>query len=371
VDILRRLVVSVLATLAYAIVLAGEVAAAPAPDARRAVLVYYGNDTLADAPLSANYAALFDILRRKNDAASEETAETLRHDARRSGEVITRDIEVLRTAARLYNLEFFAFTNELAIQGGFLSAGPADDTATIRALPFTLARGSSVLERSPLSRADFLLHALTAVIGTAPARPHDIHLIVNTHGTGELAMMPRVAADFTTANADAVLAQLANESNDLALPLQLHGTRKLELWDTISTLSSRHDLRFPVIFMESCDSGPLEWNEYLAIPPSVEILAHSGTSGLKPVEIEYTGLLDTAGGSARNAGDFKRALIDQLAAKGVQVDSRRSLWRWPAKTMLASIPVFWFFLPLGIWIAALCGLAFARRLRAPRPIEGV
>jgi hypothetical protein len=331
--------------------------AADASSSRRSMIVYYANETLESSLDSPNYVALLKILRMDPTVGSE-LESTLEYDASHFPSIVSRDIKALKSIALGREMDLFVFTNSMTKRDQYLFADSRKQSAETRPLSFGPMPTDTVLENSPLSHSAALVNALEIALADGHGTPTDLYLIVNTHGTDEFAMIPRVAANFVTANPAEVLAQLsANEQSDLSLPLVMSGTRKLAFWHAISDVSARFPVRFPLIFIESCESAPHKWSEVLAIPSAVAAIAHSGFSTLKPVEIDY----GKVGGTERDG--LGQDLTSELKKVGVRVEPRWLIWIWPLRVTFSQINVLWFFVPMAIWLPA-SGLAW---LRARRP----
>jgi hypothetical protein len=321
----------------------------------RSALVYYANETVEGALSSTNYIALLNIL-RKDPVVGPKIEATLRYDAEHSSSIVSRDIEALERIAQAVEIDFFAFSNAMALRGEYLFADARADILEHQPFSLGILPPDPALESSPLSRSVVLTRALEAVL-TRRDQPTKLLLIANTHGTADFAAIPRVAANFVTADPNSILSQLSDEPHDMSLPLALSGTRKLAFWEVISDVSRRFSVEFPLIFIESCESAPHSWAEFFTIPSTVSVIAHSGFDEIKPAEIDYREFLSDDIG---DLSDLSQIFTVGLAKRGVRVEPRWLTWTWPARVTLLQINVLWFFVPLTIWTLTLALLLVSK-----------
>jgi hypothetical protein len=292
-----------------------------------------------------------------NSSVGPEILANLRSDAEHSSEIALRDIRALKEVSQKYRMDFFAFTNSMTLRAEYLFVDGRSGQSQVR--PFNLGElpADTVLKNSPLSRAVVLQSALEAVLSEDANATTDVFLIVNTHGTADIALIPRVAANFEVADPGRVLAELGDEPHDMSLPLPISGTRKTAFWHAISVVSERFPVRFPLLFIESCEGAPYKWDELLAIPASVSVIAHSGFDGIKPAEIDFGALLRT---TSEDVAGFNRSYAAELVKTGVHVEPRWLIWIWPLRVTLQQIPVFWFFVPMALWLSGMALLLIRR-----------
>lgn len=337
------------------------------PPSYKTILVYYANETTAAAIQSENYGVLYEILRLSGSAAALEALEAIQYDAAEGPRIVGRDIVALEHWTRLHQIDFVAANNEAAMGGFFLWGEFSRDrqgSLQRHPMPPMAATGSIVIEYSPLSRATVLRSLLAEIATLYQTHKLRIILFVNTHGTADMALMPRVTTDFTKVNRDQVLAELSGTRNDLGLSaVTLEGTSKVLFWEALRGVGAETGATFPLVFLESCESGPLSWAEFLAIPSIVEYVAHGGTGSLSPLRIDYANLGNLA---ALTGHQMALTLRETFGRQGVFVDHRNLTWVWPALQSLAQIPSFIFFLPLAIWAAVHCTSAFIGRLSVRR-----
>jgi hypothetical protein len=330
----------------------------PAP--RHAVLIFYANETSQAAAHSENYAKVLAVLRRAGGAQAEQASASIVRDAERFPALVQRDIGDLLAAAQRWKFDAAVFTNEMAFAGRYLLYRAATDKIEQVSLPEIPPTTSVILATSPLARPDVFRSALTAVAAQYPRNSLDAVLITDTHGSGEMALIPRVNADLSRPDAERQMQQLL-ESDDNGVPpewAELPGTGKLAYWQTISDVSAAYGVRFPLAFREACDSGLRTWREFAMLPDSVGSVAHSAMGVLDSADISYARIF----ADFRPGGDWQSVLAAGLRGDGVHVNGRWTIWLWVALIGLGSVPPILFFVPLGAWLIwYLAGVAVRRR----------
>lgn len=329
------------------------------------VLIYYANETSQQAARSANYAAVLSVLDGISGPTAAALSRNIRVDASEFPQVVRRDADALLAAARRFDFDLVVFTNEAALADEFRVYRGSTGALDVRPLPALPAATSTVLATSPLSRPEFLRAALHAVADLYGRKPVDAVLIVNSHGSEDMLLMPRVNADLSFPGAAEALArQLDTDGDDAALApwAGLKGTDKLTFWRSVSEVSAATGMRFPLVFLESCESGTASFAQWRAISDDVELIAHTGTGNIRPVDIDY-GKFFAAGPVD---ADWVADLISGLTASGVHVDGKSMQPYWILWFAL-EVPAAWvYFIPLGLWLcwSAFAGLARLRMASA-------
>jgi hypothetical protein len=336
---------------------------------RHSVLIFYANETSAAAAHSENYAEVLAVLRRNGGAQAERAAASVLGDAERFPQLVKRDLDELQSAARRWKFDLAVFTNELALAGTYLFYRAATDAVETRPLPEISAPPSVVLATSPLARPEVFRSALLAVAGQYPRASLDAVLIADSHGSGEMALIPRVNADLSRPDAAPEMQDLL-DSDDNGVPpdwAQLQGTGKLVFWQTIGEVGAAFGVRFPLVFREACASGLRSWREYGMVPGNVALIAHSAMGELDSAGISYAKIF-SAGAPGAGVPDVAwwSTLSAGLSRSGVHVDSRWTIWLWVALISVGSVPAALFFIPLVAWLTWQAGAAIAARRRAAR-----
>jgi hypothetical protein len=328
--------------------LAGNTTAAY--ESHQPVVIYYGNETTGIALGSENYRALFAILRDLRNETGLNAVSRLREEAANAPIIVSRDSNSLESASRLYRFDLAVFTNEMALNKKyrFIHYGSTALHSFDR-VPLSV---DPILRSSPLSTPEFLEGAILDVLSRSD---HDaeVILIINSHGTRDLIIMPRVAADFTGPESTDMAAALSgHNTNDLvAGGTRLKGVSKIQFWHSLDRIERLTHAQFSLVFLESCESGVSSWREYFSIPYGVKVIAHSGFGSIVPAEIDYSLLSEANGGQGAEVSLPER-FIALLKRFGVRIDDRFSVWVWPLLATGASAPLQLYVAPLVMWCFA-------------------
>jgi hypothetical protein len=315
---------------------------------RHRLLIYYGNETLEQAPRSELYAALLSILRSSSNSQALAIAENLMKDAREFPVAVYRDVKALVQAAGPLEFDVAVFTNALALERRYLHYRSGAEAPTVLMLPELTATSSQVLNLSPLSRADYFKAALREAASLYPADSTEAVLIVNSHGAPDMSLMPRVNVDLSEPSTrDAFRKLLVTAGSDAPVWATLKGTDKLEFWRAVSEAGMSRGIVFPLIVREGCYSGPSSWKEFFSVPGNVRMLAHTGMDGISLDQIDYQVVFHDQ--------DAAKSWVDRLASglrlAGMHVDTVGTLWVWLIPITVRLIPLPLFFVPLASWIA--------------------
>jgi hypothetical protein len=331
------------------------------PAQHQSVLIFYANETSQAAARSENYANVLAVLQRTGGAQAEQAAASVLRDAERFPQLVKRDVAELAAAARRWKFDLAVFTNEMAFERRYLFYRAATDKIVTRELLDVPPTSSIVLATSPLARPDVFRSALLAVTTQYPKDSLDAVLIADSHGSGDMALIPRVSADLSRPDAARQMQQLL-ESDDNGVPpdwAELQGISKLDFWQTIRDVSAASGVRFPLVFREACASGLRSWREYDVLPSSVALFAHSAMGELDSANISYARILS----AELPSPDWSLALSAGLGRSGVHVDSKWTIWLWVALISVGSIPLGLFFIPLVAWLIWYVGAGLVARRR--------
>ena len=246
----------------------GVSARATAAEAGRAqVIVYYANETTKDVGQSENYVALRRILQSSSHPRVQATLEAIDYDAEQSSRIVERDIPALIAIAARLGFDLYAFSNSLAVKGEYIffdHRAPRSSSSQLRKFPLIEQGENIVYANSPLSNPKVLTSALEVIGQYYRPGTLDLVLLLNTHGTREMAIIPRVTADFTEVPPQSVIGELTGAApNDLAISwLVYQGTSKLEFWRVIARFSERFGAVFSTVFLESCESAPCRFRSW-------------------------------------------------------------------------------------------------------------
>lgn len=314
----------------------------------RSMIIYYANETVPEALESRNYRALFAILGKIQNTSGFAAAESLRSDSRTFRAKVIRDVASLRNVAGSGATDLAVFTNALALQGKYLVVRTGVEELATLDLP--RSGDDPVTEYSPLaSKVNFGIAIFRALKDYDDS--DEIILIINSHGTKNLAVIPRLAADFTKVDVGLVRKQLESEQgDDLAIPaVELRGITKIGLWQQIDKVTSSLALHFSLVFLQACESAASSWTEYFSVPLTVTYVAHTGFTSISPEQFDYALLSEATWPVGEK--DQVQQISSFLQKTGVvHFDSRFSYWRWPLLVTLASVSKWAFFVPLVLWL---------------------
>jgi hypothetical protein len=315
---------------------------------RRIVVVYYANETSAETSSSQNYRELFDILDNDSGSLSRLVAESISGDVVRFRNLVDRDLNDLIQAASQRRFDLIAFTNDLAAKHEFVAYASDLDQLSYQNLPVLPPAPNVVLATSPLSRPDFLRSALSIVAERYPPDTLDVLLIANSHGSAEMALMPRVNVDLSSSAAKDELknALRTNDRSSATGLIKLQGTTKVDFWNVLKNVSDGRSVRFPLVFREACGSGIRSWEEYYSIPNSVSLIAHTAMEDFAGESISYANIFR----NVKNSRNLVSAVEAGLAQSGVHVNSASWIWGWVVFIEMGALPRFLFFAPVVLWV---------------------
>jgi hypothetical protein len=320
------------------------------PHERHQVVVYYANETTAQAAQSGNYRLLLSALQRSSSPDAKPIADALKEDAKEFPALVEHQVERLLMVAKRRQFDLVVFTNALALDRNFLVYKAATGAVEIKTLPARPPAPSPALATAPLARPGYLRAALMQVGTLFPSNSIDIVLITISHGAGDLALTPRVFADLSLANATNLVAELSRPVPDAGGPplwAAYPGTTKVEYWRALSEAARRYGMRFPLVIREACESGVSSLRELLALPHSVGAVAHTGHALIIFSDLDDASLFDVDGGNA----DRLQHASQVLAKSGLHVDRRPALWLELMETMFWRWYGYLFFLPMALWLA--------------------
>jgi hypothetical protein len=334
-----------------------------AQEARHPLLVYYGDETSAQASQSENYAALLEVLRGSDNPRSAIVAESIVADAEKFPLLIRRDVAALKVQAKRLGFDLAIFTNALAFDGKYQLFSAETGTIETHKLPEIPSASSTILATSPLSRPEYLRAGLLSVSALYPDDTLDMVLITNSHGGRDMVLIPRVNADLSQTGAALAMREML-ESDDNGVPpawAQPQGTSKLAHWKILNDVSAAHGVRFPLVFRETCVSGIRSLTELFAVPDNVGLIAHSGTGNINGWDLDYAQML----GTVAPGSDWIASLAASLKDHGVHVDTWTTAWFGVLLVALRNVPVVVFFVPLALWIAWYAWRQYRRRAKSP------
>ncbi len=323
---------------------------------RHRVLIYYANETPEQALSSPNYKDLLAALRQSPTDVAKIIAKSLTDDGHHFPLVVRRDIQDLDRVALLSKSDLVVFTNTLTLKHKYNVLYGSQGRLETRSFPTIPSSADRVFANSPLSRPEQFRTALDLVGNLFGKDSIDAVLIANSHGTPQMALMPRVNVDLSRTTPEQLLAQLMRSGSGEIQPVWAvpRGTDKVQFWKIISRASALYKMRFSLVFLEACESGPYTFSDVLSVPASVALVAHSGRANIDPSAINYAPL------EREQPSLWPNQLPLLLRAYHIHVDSRLKLWLWPTLIKLRAIPPSVCFLPLALWLICFASVTLGR-----------
>jgi hypothetical protein len=275
--------------------------------------------------------------------------------------VVRQDQTDLQNAAREERFDLAVFTNEMTLDGRFLYFNAQTSQTQSRSFPALTPLSDAILATYPLARLESFKAALASVFELYPRDTLDVVLISASHGSTEMALIPRVNTDLTVPHArEELIRQLREGPSGAAFQwAKLQGIEKTEYWSAIREVGGRAGVRFPLVFRQSCLSGPSSWRELVHVPTTVEYIAHSGMQNMNMLQINYREVFAGIGAEA----DWIETFKSRIEGRHVYVQSWTTLWVWPLLNALASINPAIYFVPLILWALWIAAVIIRKGLR--------
>lgn len=332
------------------------------PGSERYVVVYYANETTTETLESEPYQKLQNILALSGHPLAHKLAASVAQDARLFPASVRFKTSEFIAQARRRSFDLAIFTNELALEHQYLFFNAAAQELERAVFPAKSSTAHPFLKAAPLSQAEAIEQALNTVVRRYSDASLRILLIVQSHGTHEMALMPRVSTDVDQVTpAELILALDEDAGTPLPNWARLQGTTKAEFWRTLGRQGSAHpNITFPLVILASCESGLGGWEEYWAIPSTVGLIAHTGMRQLSTRSEPLDLVLGNADGSL--------SLSDVLPAvrqAGFDVDTKVSLTAWLVPLALWQLPLFLYFLPLAALLIYLSVRKLIQQIKVP------
>jgi hypothetical protein len=331
-------------------------------------LVYYANETVPQIVDSRHYQSLLRLLEAERDARADSVMRSIQYDLAFFPAAVQKDIKDLRATALANAWTLFIFTNASALKGNYERQG-ADGVTETYAFPLSPTNEDPLLEYSPLARPEVLRNAAAEVADQLKGSNAKLVFITKTHGSEDMALMPRVSAD-TSWVTRSELRSLMNESDsaDSFSPSWAaeRGTSKIEFWQSLRRW--RDDgIDLALIIRDSCRSGVSSLEEYFWVPWQTKAIAHSGNTELYFNQLDYGRIFSLA--PRQTIEDSYAALV----ANGLAIETRSDRLYRAAELALRAIPLPLFFIPFVVWLVAVFGMSltsanlFRRRGQESRP----
>jgi hypothetical protein len=322
---------------------------ARAADART-VVVFYANETSARAFSSEHYQTLLQILASAHGEFAKGLRAELAADALDFPASVVSNEAALMTHARRVPFDLVVFTNEMALDHRYLRyRGAEDRQETLAFAPLSGPEHTHpFMVTAPLSDSRMLKAALAEVVTHYEAQRLEIVLLAYSHGTLDMALMPRVNIDLRLATENEIRDALERGPRGTAAPgwARLQGTSKTEFWRVLSDVSTAQPhVRFPLVIRAGCQSVLMSWEEYFAIPRSVGLIGHTALESPTLKSTRFDKVFERASGAMAVTD-----LATGAREAGFLVDSRSSLSVWLIPVTLWQIPLWCYFAPFGVWV---------------------
>lgn len=344
--VLRLCLIATIGTIAWA-----ELAGASPPEQAGddVLFVYYGNETPEQAQdQSPNLKMLLELLRQSSAPVARQLTTIIETDLLQFRAQVARDQVALLEAAKRIGFDLAIFTNTLAQYGQYKFYQHGKGEPKVRPFPQLPPAANEILSFSPLSRPETLKAALTAVAAQYKTRSLKIVLVTFSHGSLDMALMPRVNTNLsTTSSIEEFKRSLerggGGDAPDWASP---QGTDKLAYWNVVASISNELGVSFPLVFRQACGSGPSGWRELMEIPTSVATVGHSARYNIDIDQIDYAQLF-LAG---RRGSDWIELLTAGLKQRDITISTRQTIWIWALLSGLLNVHPAVYLIPLVLWL---------------------
>jgi hypothetical protein len=327
--------------------------------APRTLVFYYANETSDAVARSENYRALFPLLDQVDTPAARDLTRTLRMDIEEFPAAVAAEVAALLSAAKRLRVDLVAFTNASALKREYLAYDAASDSVEVR--PFTPApMPAGSFATSPLSHVDNFRAALREA--GSRYRGSDVLLIANSHGTDDLALMPRVSVDVLGHEREFV-ALMRAASEPAAAPdwAARRGTTKAHLFAALREVERDGALQFRLVFLAACESGPSRWAHYWNLPRGLAFVAHTGSRNFALTDIDYAAVFR----GVTPSDDVIEQVAARLKSAVIDVDRSGSFALRLLRANFWTVAPYLCFVPLILWLAWLSQRALrARRTQA-------
>lgn len=331
---------------------------------RRTLVVLYANESTAHALESEQYQVVLRILETSNGDLAKGLRAELIADAREFPAAIARNHAALLAQARRAPFDLALFTNDLAYSGRYLLNRNGQQDHETLLLTDVPSLDHPFLATAPLSDPRLMRTALLDLIGRYPTEPLDVVLLTFSHGTLDMALMPRVNIDLRSASENEIRRAVEQSADAPASPdwARSQGTSKAEFWRVLGALGAAHpQLHFPLVVRGSCQSALMSLDEYLAIPPIVGLIGHTGLESPTIRSVRLDKVLDD-----RHAPFSPAVLAEGARSASYRVDSRRSIALWLVPVLLWQIPLAVYCMPVALWLVWMGWSSARSRLAADR-----
>jgi hypothetical protein len=320
------------------------------------LVIFYADETVPESASTKSYQNLVSALTGSDNPVAAVILREIRHDVDQFRDSTKKNIDALMLGARRHQVDLAVFTNTMAIRGYWqLYRAEKDQMEDLR-LPVVPVLESDALEFSPLSRPEFLQLALSEVGSNYSQGSLDVILITDSHGSRQMALMPRISSDL--AGVDAIEIRQAIDAVTQGSVVNPRwttpvGTDKIKYWNIIGASALKYGMGFSLVFRQACQSGVETLTEMSAIPPQVIRIADTRDLSIDYDAVSYRDLESVNSGVI--ADDFAMVLEKQ----SISVQPRLMLWFGFCKAIFRYVVPFALLLPMILWMIML----YRRKLR--------
>ena len=308
------------------------------------VLLYYANETAPDKPGMDNYRQIIYWLYDSGEPDLLEIARQFEFDLTHFPLMVDRDLKAITSLPQTLQQAaggVIIATNRLAQHGKILVWRPKMSTFT--ETPISFPQSNNLLSGALLSERTALRAVLVKAQTLFPPSYYRYTLLLKSHGSDEFVLTPRMVIDAKNAGKETVLDIARGRKTP---EKQRPGVTKEQFF---SLLKEMDRMEFPLVFLESCDSG----SKTTHIPHNIRTLFTTAETGGKSYTIDYELLF--AQKSTQSVSQLMRVY---LTNKQKQLRPYPIVSTWYNRTVNAIISVGLYFVPLVIILL----IALARRI---------
>lgn len=316
------------------------------------MIIYYSNETSRLSADTDNYRRFISALTLSQAPSAQEIRNALIDDFQSAEYMARSEIDSLAGISKKLGADLFVFANFLALDNKYLYLGPHAQLPELRGF-FPPEDGyNMLLKHAPLSRFGQFEWAMASALKDGRKDGSRVILIVRSHGSHGMALMPRVNFDFTGYDVNRIVEILNGVSNnDLDIPeVKLQGVTQAQFWGGVSNASRGFNAQFLLVVLSSCESGPVDLGDVFSIPWSVKRIVHSGRSGMSSQGISYKEIskyIDTDSFS-RFSDELAVALV--RSGQPLEIDTPTTAFRWPIMAFLRGVPYWVYWIPAVVYL---------------------
>jgi len=314
------------------------------------VLIYFANENAPDAAEGESYDQVCRWLHSSSTSAHQRLADQLERDrlifpAAVDVEVAEISLELPRIASAPHAL---LFTNRLVREGKCLLWKTGSDK--VEEVRFIAPPTEDFILRSnPCARRETLSAALNFAALHFDPQHHEFILVTKSHGSDNTALTPRLAVQAGETNREELL-RVASDSSDDELPAWV-GKRGVSKADYVAVLREaydRHQMRFALVFMESCHASA-KIDEMGELPSNVQrlLVVRENTNYINLLWADVLQRLHNDG--EMPGGRLSEAILVDLPPKFAVITANGMAEHVPNRWSASAVSLWVYFLPLVAW----------------------